>query len=158
MDMHEEMRKAIQAQQEAAAMKIFAGTSVGAQEPSENFTLDKLRRLQVELRAKLGATPRFLASKLFPLESALVVENGVHRFYCAHPHFWRRAIEASAADLPHIADLSRPRMILGGMQVIDIDMNDDMTDAARKYSRAIWDELIEAVKVALTPVPIWANQ
>src|SRR5687768_14208052 len=84
------MRRRLEVKHDRMVRNLFAGTTATNAAAQEPLTLDKIQRLAVDLRAKLGPTPVFLSSKLFPADKALVIEAPSENFTCAHPGFWAR--------------------------------------------------------------------
>lgn len=149
----EKMRRILEGQHDAKVRELFTSATNVVATPQEPLTLDKLQRLTADLRAKLGPTPMFLSSKLFPHDKAFTVEGPATKYTCAHPGFWARAQHEMRKD--RVYESPTGLLPCFGVQIIEIDIEDDMSRERRDYLRGIWRDLIEAFKVAMTPLPEW---
>lgn len=153
----ESIRRKLEAKHDGMMREMFTGVTTTNPAPQEPLTFDKLKRLAADMRAEFGPTPMFLSSKLFPDDKALMVENATTKYTCAGRGFWARfQNEIRNRDYYEPKSLANPLLApMFGIQIHEIDTDEDTTPERAEYLRGIWEDLIETVKVASTPLPDW---
>lgn len=139
---------------------ITGGDNLVNAAPQEPLTLDKIRRLQVELRAKIGPTPVWLSSEIFPADRAWMIEGIGETFTCAHPGFWLKvedAVRKSGQVKPHDRALN-PLMLGMELRPIEIDEDEDDDQARQAMKRGHWRRLQAAVETACVLLPEWLSR
>ncbi len=136
-----------------------ANVTTNVAEPQEPLTLDRLGRMVAYLRAKIGLTPLFLSSRLFPNDKAIAVESGTEKFVCAGPGFWARLQYEASRDTLRQSDPSKTGFApMFGIRITEIDAwPDDPPDVA-KWRADHWRRLREAFEVAAVELPGWLNR
>lgn len=153
----ESIRRKLEAKHDNTMREMFAGVTTTNAAPQEPLTFDRLKRLAADMRAEFGPTPMFLSSKLFPEDKTLSVENATTKYTCAGRGFWARfQHEMRSRDYYEAQSLANPLLApMFGIQIHEIDIEDDTPPERAEYLRGVWEDLIETVKVAMTPLPDW---
>lgn len=155
----EEIRRKMVVRQDAETRSMFTGLTTNNATSQEPLTLDKIQRLSANMRREFGPTPMFLSSRLFPGDKAISVESATTKYSCAGPGFWARFQNEMRKDTYAPSALGNPlRAPMFGIQIHEIDYEDDDTPERRKYLQGIWSELTDAVKVAMMPLPDWLRR
>lgn len=107
--------------------------------------LDAIRKA----RLLMPPIETWCSTKMVPEpQHAIRLEASGENFLIGHPDLWRRL---PAQTNPGTLGNS----LSGGIKIIDIDLDDELSDEARRYREGIWLRLAEAYLIASTELPDW---
>jgi hypothetical protein len=149
--MGDELTRRIAAAWDAKMTATMLGTSAVPAPELEPFNAAKLQRLIASMPPK----ETWLASVMFPVDSAYIIEASGEKFTVAHPAFFER-LHAALLDHPAVSPAPWSHNFLGfNIEPVLIDLEPGDSDERTAWKKAHWRRLSEAFQVAMMPLPEW---
>ncbi|MET0439149.1 MAG: hypothetical protein ABW043_16815 [Devosia sp.] len=146
----DQIAAALQRRSEALMMNALGTSVVANTAPQEPLTLDKIHRMMLALPPR----HEFLQSRLFPNDSAFVVEAPGVIYTLAGPDFWAK-VRYELNRIPAKPAGAHGTPFGFNMTPIEIDPWPEDSEETAKWRAAFWHVIREALEVAMVPLPDW---